>query len=401
MGTSESFRRKIIKEFYFNPVLSCAELSRNINKSIPLTTKLLNECVEEGLIEETGYAPSTGGRRPVTYSLRSDVLYIVSVAMDQFLTRIALMDMQNNVVTRVETLELQLTKDAEALPALTEAINRTISQSGISTSKIAGVGIGMPGFVDVNKGVNYTFLEVPGRSLVASIEDAVGLPVFIDNDSSLIALAELRFGAARGKNTVMVINIGWGIGLGMLLNGNLYRGNNGLAGEFSHIPMFMNNRLCGCGKSGCLETETSLTVIAQKAVEGLEAGRLSMLKGLSTAHLEETVSAVLEAASKGDAFAIELLSEAGYNIGRGAAILIHLMNPELIVLSGIGSGAGRLWLAPIQHAINQHCIPKIAENTQVEISSLGYRAELMGAASLVMENYDVTNYKEYDNMQTT
>lgn len=99
----------------------------------------------------------------------------------------------------------------------------------------------------------------------------------------------------------------------------------------------------------------------------------------------------MEAAARGDKFAIELFSEVGYNIGRGAAILIHLLNPELIVLSGRGAEAGKLWLAPIQHAINEHCIPKIAENTEIEISSLGYQAELIGAAALVMEHYDTTN----------
>ena len=112
------------------------------------------------------------------------------------------------------------------------------------------------------------------------------------------------------------------------------------------------------------------------------------MKNLSLQHVEETAKSLMDAAIKGDQFTIELISEAGYNIGRGVAILIHLLNPELIVLSGRGSLAGRVWLAPIQQAINEHCIPKIAENTEIKVSTLGHEAELIGAAALVMENYD-------------
>ena len=146
--------------------------------------------------------------------------------------------------------------------------------------------------------------------------------------------------------------------------------------------------MCGCGKSGCLETEASLVVMAEKAILGLQHGKLSILKNLSLEHIEATSEAIMDAAVKGDKFAVDLVTAAGYDIGRGVAILIHLLNPELIVLSGRGSVAGKLWLTPIQQAVNEHCIPKIAENTEIEISSLGYQAELIGAAALVMDHYD-------------
>jgi len=201
-------------------------------------------------------------------------------------------------------------------------------------------------------------------------------------------LAELKFGSARGKKNAMVINAGWGVGLGMILNGHLFRGNNGFAGEFSHLPIFNNNKLCFCGKTGCLETEASLLVVIEKAQEGIKAGRLSKLKQLPVEHAEEACEAIIRAADEGDQFAIELLSEAGYKIGRGVAILIHLLNPEIVVVSGRGSFAGKIWSAPIQQAINEHCIPRLAANTSIEISTLGYTAELIGAAALVMENYE-------------
>jgi predicted NBD/HSP70 family sugar kinase len=389
------YKRRIIKHLYFGNMLSCADLSDKIDKSIPLTTKMLGKLMEEGMVTETGYAASTGGRRPVMYSLKQDVMYVVSVAMDQLVTQIAILDMQNRSITEIELFELPLTKNPNAPSALAEKINEIITRSGIPKNKIAGVGIGMPGFVNAVKGINYTFLETDGYTITQYITAKVKLPVYIDNDSRLIALAELKFGAARERKNALVINVGWGVGLGMILEGELFRGHDGFAGEFSHIPLFLNNKLCSCGKSGCLETETSLLIVIEKANKGLKSGKLSMLKEkeLCADHPEKAFQIIVAAASKGDKFAVEILSEAGYNIGRGVAILIHLLNPEAVILSGRGSSAGKIWQAPIQQALNEHCIPRLSVNTEIEVSALGYKAELTGAAALVMENYEKEDVK--------
>jgi predicted NBD/HSP70 family sugar kinase len=391
---NQLYRKKIVKHLYFSNMLSCADLSDKINKSLPVTTKMLGKLIEEGWVAETGFAASSGGRRAVMYSLKPDILYVVSVAMDQLITRIAILNMQNTQVTATEIFELPLPRNSKALATLTEKIEEVISKSGIAKNKIAGVGIGMPGFVDAHQGHNYSFLEPEQGTLTQFIASKLKLPVFIDNDSRLIALAELMFGAARGKKNAMVINVGWGVGLGMILNGELFRGHNGFAGEFSHIPLFLNNKLCSCGKSGCLETETSLLVVIEKANKGLKEGKISLLNELSVDHAEQAFQDIIKAAGKGDKFAVEILSQSGYNIGRGVAILIHLLNPELVILSGRGSSAGKIWQAPIQQALNEHCIPRLAINTEIDISSLGYQAEITGAAALVMENFEKSEWKK-------
>ncbi len=387
-------KRKIIKQIYFSTTISCSELSWKIKRSLPLTIKLINDLIEDGFVIESGYAPSTGGRRAAMYSLKADMVYIVSVALDQFVARIAIMNLQNKIVSPVEKFELPLHNNPQALSLLTEKIDMVIKESQISKTKIAGIGIGMPGFVDFKKGVNYSFLKSPGTSITEYIGQHTGLPVFIDNDSSVIALAELRFGVAAGKKNAMVINIGWGIGLGMIINGELFRGHNGFAGEFSHIPLFANGKLCSCGKSGCLETETSLLIIVEKAKEALNSGKLSILKAGQLIHHEQASETILSAAQEGDRFAVDLVSEAGYNIGRGVAILIHILNPESIILSGRGAAAGKIWQAPIQQAINEHCIPRLAANTAIEMSNLGYAAELIGGGALVMENFEKETIKK-------
>lgn len=397
-GKSLSYKKKIIRQLYFSNLLSCAELSHKIDKSLSLTTKILNELIAEGTVIETGYAPSSGGRRPLMYSLKPDMVYTVAVAMDQFFTRIAIMDMQNRFVKPVEKFELPLADNPAALSILAEKIDTVIRESGLDKGKILGIGIGMPGFVDPQEGVNYTFLHTKGESATGYIAKKTGVPAYIENDSSIVALAELKFGVARNKKNAMVINIGWGVGLGMVLNGELFRGDNGFAGEFSHIPLFNNGKLCSCGKSGCLETETSLFVIIEKAKQGIADGRVSVLKHLISGKeedLEKDAETIISSAGKGDRFAIEMLSEAGYNIGRGIAILIHLLNPGVVVLSGRGASAGKIWQAPIQQALNEHCIPQLAVNTTISLSTLGYEAELIGSAALVMEQYGVVIKKNF------
>lgn len=382
------YKKRILKELYFAPSISCADLYARINKSFPLIAKLLNELMEEGLVMETGYATSTGGRRPLTYAIKPDVMYLVSVAMDQFVTRIGIMDMQNKFISAIEKFELNLAGNTDSLSILTEKIEKVIETSGIPKNKIIGAGIGMPGFVNAQKGINYTFLKHHNKSISHLIAEKIGIPVYIDNDSSLIALTEQRFGAAIDTKNAMVLNIGWGIGLGLILNGELFRGHDGFAGEFSHIPLFNNGKLCSCGKTGCLETETSLLTVVEKAKEGLNAGRLTKINKASLDHIEQAIENIMEAAQEGDRFAVELFTEAGYNIGRGVAILIHLLNPETVILSGRGSSAGKVLMAPVQQAINEYCIPRLSHSTKIEISTIGYMAELIGAAALVMENFE-------------
>ncbi|MGC4036039.1 MAG: ROK family protein [Chitinophagaceae bacterium] len=379
-------KHEIISTFYFDKTLSIVELSNKLDKSVPYVTKALNELIEEGLIEESGHAPSSGGRKPLTYSLKGGTRYIVAVAMDQLYFKIAITDILNNPVIPFETHELRLMNNSEALPELVNTINGYIKRAGVDKKKIIGVGIGTPGFTNTKLGVNHSYLQPPDdESLLSYLERELALPVSIDNDSSLIALTELKFGLAKGKEEVMVINVGWGIGLGMIVNGVLFRGFTGYAGELSHIPISESDILCDCGKRGCLETEGTLKVVTDKAMKGIREGKSSVIRfDESPDKMSETIMA---AANRGDQYAIELLSDMGYKIGKAIAILIHIVNPELIVLSGRGAAVGKILMAPIQQALNKYCIPRLSEHTDVKVSTMGRNAELIGAAALVIENF--------------
>jgi glucokinase-like ROK family protein len=385
---STHLKNMIIKSLYFDKAMSCAEMSDLFDKSVPSIAKAVNELIDEGFVVEQGYAPSSGGRRPLMYAIKSDAMYILAIAMDQLSTRIQLVDLLNNPVVDLMTVELKLPNNDRALSILVESINTYLDNSGISKDKIAGIGIGMPGFVNPVKGINYTYLDAGDRTLNQYIADETGLTAYIDNDSSLIALAEQKFGIAKWQKDVMVINLGWGIGLGMIVNGEIFRGRNGFAGEFSHIPLSEDGALCACGKQGCLEAEASMLVVSKRAIEGIEQGRITSLKQIDEAHSKQMGDAIMEAANNGDQFAIELFADAGIKIGKALAILIHIMNPKAIVLSGRGAKVGRILLAPIQQALHKYCIPRLSKGTELLISDLGFDAELVGAAVLVMENFD-------------
>lgn len=381
---SDRLKQRILKELYFDKVLSCADLSLRIKKSLPIVAKSINELISDKYVTEVGQGPSSGGRRPVMYSLRPHEKLIVAVAMDQLSTRIVIYDLMHNQLSDIEMIELEL-NNSTALPGLVSLINSFILKSGFERENIIGVGISMPGFVDVKKGINYSFLDAGGQSLQKYISEKIDLPVYIDNDSCLIALAELKFGKARSKQNVMVINVAWGIGLGMILNGEIFRGHSGFAGEFSHIPTSNEGHLCSCGKRGCLETEASLVVVAKRAIEGIKEGRVSSLQHVLKDNSKLPGDLVMEAANKGDQFAIELLSQAGYAIGKGLAVLIHIINPSAIILSGRGAVVGRILSASIQQSLHKYAIPRLAESTELQISQLGSDAALIGSAALVME----------------
>jgi glucokinase-like ROK family protein len=390
---SPQLKNLIIRQLYFERSLSCAELSVLFDRSVPVITKSINELIEEGFVVEVGYALSSGGRRPLKYALKADAMYVMAIAMDQLSTRIAILDLNNNPVAEVEMMELFLNDNPNALVQLIEYINAYFIKTGIERSRVLGIGIGMPGFVSVTKGVNYSYMDAGAQNLTKYIADATGLPTYIDNDSSIIALAEQKFGVAKAQQDMMVINLGWGIGLGMIVHGDIFRGHNGFAGEFSHIPLSEDGALCVCGKKGCLEAEASMLVVTQKAIEGIRQGRLSALHSFIDDPLKLLGDAVFEVANKGDQFVIDLLSEAGYKIGKALAILIHIMNPQTIVLSGRGAKAGKILLAPIQQALNKYCIPRLAANTELLISELGFDGGIIGAAVLVMEHF---NYEKFN-----
>ena len=323
------------------------------------------------------------------YALNGSSGYVVAVSMDQLFTTIQIVDLSRRPVTEPDTFELDLFQQKQALVVLGDRIVKHLGASGLSRKTILGVGIAMPGFINHEKGINHTFFaQDRAISHRDFLQEQLHLPVFLDNDSSLTALAEWTFGRAKGARNAMIINLGWGTGLGMIVNGELFRGETGIAGEFSHIPISDNGVLCECGKRGCLETETSLLIMAQKARTRIAEGDQTGIPSTDEKYMSD---AIIDAATRGNQLCINLLSQMGFALGKGIAILIHIMNPGMIVLSGRGARAEKILMAPIQQALNAYCIPRLAAHTEIVPSALCQQAALIGAAALVIENTSISD----------
>lgn len=384
---SVQLRKEVLGHLYSGYSLSLNELSKLTLKSLPIVTTVVNDLITDQFILSDGLAPSSGGRRASMFLLNPNKeRYIVAVAVDQMVSRMVIYNLTNQIQYPVQVLEIDAHKDKNALQKLIAFIAVNLEKSGLNKEYMLGIGIGMPGFVNIEKGTNYTiFPTEEGLNLRDYLSNQLNLPVFIDNDSSLIAMAELKFGKAKGKQDVLVINMGWGTGLGMIIGGKIFRGHSGFAGEFSHIPLSGSNQLCSCGKRGCLEVETSLLVMAKKARIQVEAGVQSSLERLFLDKSKHDGDHFLAAARSGDPLAVSILADASFHLGKGVATLIHILNPEKIVLSGRAAIAGKMLMPSIQQAINEFCIPRIAECTEIEVSEIGNDAELLGAANMVIE----------------
>jgi N-acetylglucosamine repressor len=378
---------KITKYLYVHGSKSNADICSRLKISSPTSLGIIKELQKEGLVEKQGKGKSIGGRKPDLFGLKNNSLFVLGIEMGKYKTRMSIFNNNNANITDIETFPPQLNNDLATADRIYVQATKLIKSSKIDPQKLIGIGINMPGLVDSKMGINYTYLNFGDRSIRQILEEKFNRPVYIENDAKAIALAEHRFGLAKGKKDALVIFLDWGIGLGIIQDGKVYRGTSGFAGEFSHIPFAGNGHLCRCGKQGCLETIASGTALARMVKEGIQEGRTSLLTGLADIDLDQIEpDIVVDAANKGDQYAINLLSEIGMNLGKGIAILIQLFNPETIILGGRVAEAKEYLTTPIQQSLNKYCMAQLREKTSIVISELGQKVGIMGAVAMVMEN---------------
>ena len=378
---------KVLKFCYFNGSKSIADICKYLKVSSPNGISLLNDLMDKGLMEKKGFGASKGGRKPELYGIVNNVVYVLAIDMDIFQTRMTIFNSANENVVETKTYDIELNNEPHTLEVLINYIEEFITGSGIDRFTILGIGLSVPGLVDSRKGVNYTYLYFGSKPVRDIIQERIKIPVFVENDAKAIALSVWRFGVARGRKDVLVLFLNWGIGLGMILDGKLYRGASGFAGEFSHIPIVEDGELCICGKLGCLQTVAAGTTLVKMAKDGIAAGKSSMIALEVQGDLEKiTINSVVHAAMRGDQFAISILSKLGKNLGKGIAILIQLFNPEMIVLGGKMAESGNYLTTPIQQAINTYTMSQISSRCAIETSKMGDDIGLRGAMAVVMED---------------
>jgi len=278
----------------------------------------------------------------------------------------------------------------EVLAAFYQMAEQLCRKSHYEWANIVGVGVGIPGFLDLQQGivveaVNLGWHDVP---LKEELQRLWTVPVMVDNDANAAALGEMWNGAGKGASHLICLTLGTGIGGGVIIDGNIYHGANGCAGEVGHMTVkHHSGRQCNCGRKGCLETEASATAIVLDALE--------QVKGVSTGSLKEeydrtgtmTAKSVVQLAQHGDSVCQEIIVKVGSTIGNALAQMCFLLNPEMIVIGGGVAQAGKILFDPLIEAFNKAVLPRVAESTMIVPAKLGNQAGVTGAAWLIHRKF--------------
>lgn len=371
VGAHQNFQtKKIIQYLLKEKDKTIPEIRDFCGLSLPTTTKFVNELLEQKILVESGKKESSGGRPPTLYSLNPDRGYIVGVELLLKSFRMSIINLHHELIYEYETDNFDIANHEEAFDFLVRTIPAMVAKKDIPKEKILGVGIGITGRVDAQKGISYSFLNFDDP-LTHMLEKQWEYPVFIDNDTHFMTLGEQTFGLARAKQNVLYVNLSKGLAIGLISNGQIHKGKSGFSGEFGHITFIDNDKLCICGKKGCLST-----VVSGESIENIY-----FEKTRKYLHFRD----ILVLSKQGDRVVNEILAEAGEQLGKGLSILIQIFNPELLILGGRFAEVGEYLKYSIIKGINLHSLPQLIGDCEFQVSPLGEKAEMLGAYALVME----------------
>jgi len=362
--------------------ISRTEIGRLSGLSPATVSEITADLIAEGLIYEKAAGDSTGGRPPILLALSHDAAYVVGLKLAERHISAAITDIEATILCTLTVPVTGITVVERAVAALAGVVEQVIAKASVPRERVIGVGIGLAGVIDAERGLcRYSPIldwhDVPLKQLV---EERIGIPVCIDNDVNTLAMAEKWFGAGQGVDDFLVVTVGRGVGLGIVVNGQFYRGTRGGGGEFGHTVMDADGPLCDCGKRGCLEAYVADPALVRAAQEAAVQGRLG-----SVGPDELSVERVTELAWAGNETLRGIFSQAGRMLGMGIANLVNVFNPALIIISGEGVRAGDLLFGSMREAAAQHALDGLVEDTEIVVQEWGDEAWAWGAASLVLQ----------------
>jgi glucokinase-like ROK family protein len=371
-------RGRVIDALRGRGTASRAEIARATGLSRSTVSSIVSDLIDSGLLAEqaeaTGVAHGEGGGRPpVLLSLNPSAGLAVGVDFGHTHLRVAVSDLSHEVLAEAGS-ELDVDHSAEeGLNAAAELVDQVLTEAKAERNGVIGVGMGLPGPINRATGAVGSSSILPGWvgvNAAAEMEHRLGLPVRVENDANLGALAEFVWGSGRGHSDVVYIKLSSGVGAGLLFGGRLHHGAGGTAGEIGHTPAQNGTAICRCGSRGCLETVASARAIAEQ---------VSVSRGEPVSSRE-----LLELIANDDPATGRLIAEAGREIGVAVARLCNLVNPNCVIIGGDLSAAGELITEPVLESIRRYAIASAADEVAVVAGVLGERAELLGALALVL-----------------
>lgn len=384
---SASLKKDIICYYINNGDDTLADLGKELNFSVPTVTKMVGELIEDGIVMDFGKMETPGGRRPNIYGLNQSSGYFIGVDISQKRVHIGLINFKGDLIDEQMDISFEEAHPHERFERLCEIIEDFMSHTVVPRDKILSIGINISGRVNPQTGHSYSFFYFDERPLTEMFEEKLGIDVSIDNDSRAMAYGEYIKGRVQAEKNILYVNVGWGLGLGIIVNGQLYYGKSGFSGEFGHITAFENEILCHCGKKGCLETEASGSALYRKFLEKLHNGQSSLLTQQKENEDEITLNDIIDVALQEDILAIELIEEVGNTLGKHVAGLINLFNPELVIIGGTLANAGDYLILPLRSAIKKYSLNLVNKDSSIKVSKLGDKAGLLGASLLARSKF--------------
>lgn len=379
-GTKSALMKKrIISYIMSNDNVTNTELAKVLNLSVPTVSKFIEELSAAGIVRERGKLATNGGRHPLLYGLNPESCYFAGVDMKNGAVSVGLIDFCGDMVGKQTDIPYDCKDTPEGLDRLCDIVKSFIASSGVNKDLIINLNLNISGRVNPQSGYSYSRFNFGERPLSDVLTEKTGVHCCIENDTRAMALGEYMCGNCRGERNVIFVNVGWGLGIGLIIDRKIYTGKSGFAGEFGHMVACDNEVMCHCGKKGCLETEASGSALHRKLIARLGAGENSVLAERFKEVGDVSLSEIMDAVAREDLLCIELVEEVGQTLGRWLAGLINIFNPEKVVIGGALSSTGDYMLQPIRSWVKRYSLNLVNEDTKIVLSKLGDQAGLIGA----------------------
>ena len=376
-------KKRIITHYIYSGNSTLTDLSKELDLSVPTVTKFVSEMCEEGYINEYGKLETTGGRHPILYGLNPESGYYIGVDIKKFAVNIGLINFKGDMVDLKMDIPYKLENTPEALEELCRIISNFIKKTKIKTDKILNININISGRVNPELGYSFSHFNFSERPLAEILTEKIGYQISIDNDTRAMTYGEFLRGCVKGEKDIIFVNISWGLGIGIIIDGKVYTGKSGFSGEFGHVNVFDNEILCHCGKKGCLETEASGSALHRILLERIKNGASSILSNrINTCETPLTLDEIIAAVNKEDLLCIEIVEEIGQKLGKHIAGLINIFNPELVIIGGTLSQTEDYITQPIKSAIRKYSLNLVNKDSVITTSKLKGEAGVIGACML-------------------
>lgn len=389
--TEEQIKSCINDQIIMEGSFTLKDISEKTGYTTTTIAKYVAELKKEGRIEEQGKDEAgRRGRRTIRYSISRSMTYYLGVNVRMDSLGLGLMDLSGRLIRKQLIKGIQIANNYSTLEKICESVLTFVAETeGVSMSDVAAAGFNLLGRVNSKDGTSATMLNIEDTihtPLAELLSEKTGIPVYLENETRAMTYAEYILGLNRKYQNVCFLNVGMGLGLGLIINGELYYGKDGYSGEFGHMHTYNNNILCHCGKKGCLETEVSGRAIIRKLTERINKGEQSVLSSKVRMGETLTLEDILEAVGKEDSLTIEMLGDVGQELGRQLSGAINLLNPEVIVIGGRLSQIDRFHFQQyISLGIHQYALKLLSKDLIITKSTLGPDASILGACLIARE----------------